>query len=196
MPLAVRLNPHHHHHHWEIDNLFCQPTVTDNNTQLLIVSLYIHRLIFPHLIRGSEWHLEYLQLYRRYHCRIPLRKGREETFIPDFNRWSIFFLSSVVIVVLNRINSFDYIYIGMLVFWTLQTACFALYSTTGNTKAAHTVIAMICTFNSYIKFIHNDVNLLLLSYYWSLVLRILWVHFGFSFFPILFFFLRFPVMLI
>jgi hypothetical protein len=34
---------------------------------------------------------------------------------------------------------------GMFVFWTLQTACFGLYSTTGNTQAAHTVIAMICT---------------------------------------------------
>ena len=33
----------------------------------------------------------------------------------------------------------------MFVCWTLQTACFGLYSTTGNTKAAHTVIAMICT---------------------------------------------------
>ena len=39
-----------------------------------------------------EWRLEYLQFYRRYHCRLPLRKGREETFIPDFNHWSIFFI--------------------------------------------------------------------------------------------------------
>jgi len=36
--------------------------------------------------------------------------------------------------------------VGMFVCWTLQTACFALYSTTGNTKAAHTVIAMIFLF--------------------------------------------------
>ena len=34
---------------------------------------------------------------------------------------------------------------GMFVFWTLQTVCFALYSRTGSTIAAHTVIAMICT---------------------------------------------------
>jgi len=33
--------------------------------------------------------------------------------------------------------------IGMFVFWTLQTACFGLYSTTGNTYAAHAVIGMI-----------------------------------------------------
>ena len=49
----------------------------------------------------SEWRLEYLQFYRRYHCRLPLRKGRKETFIPDFNFWSILFQSSVVIVLLN-----------------------------------------------------------------------------------------------
>ena len=36
------------------------------------------------------------------------------------------------------------ILLGMFVFWTLQSACFALYSRTGDTKAAHTVIAMIC----------------------------------------------------
>jgi len=34
----------------------------------------------------------------------------------------------------------------MLVFWTLQTACFALYSRTGSTHAAHTVIGMIFLF--------------------------------------------------
>jgi len=39
--------------------------------------------------------------------------------------------------------------IGMFIFWTLQTACFALYSTTGNTRAAHTVIAMIFLFYGF-----------------------------------------------
>lgn len=34
----------------------------------------------------------------------------------------------------------------MFVFWTLQTVCFALYSIHGNLAAAHTFIAMICTF--------------------------------------------------
>ena len=32
----------------------------------------------------------------------------------------------------------------MFVFWVLQTACFALYSETGNVTAAHAFIAMIC----------------------------------------------------
>jgi len=36
--------------------------------------------------------------------------------------------------------------LGMLVFWTLQTACFALYSKTGNTHAAHAVVGMIFLF--------------------------------------------------
>lgn len=35
---------------------------------------------------------------------------------------------------------------GMFVFWTLQTVCFALYSTRGDLAAAHTFIAMICEF--------------------------------------------------
>lgn len=33
---------------------------------------------------------------------------------------------------------------GMFVFWVLQTACFAVYSETGNMTAAHAFIAMIC----------------------------------------------------
>ena len=37
---------------------------------------------------------------------------------------------------------------GMFVFWVLQTACFGLYSTTGNLAAGHTFIAMICKFLS------------------------------------------------
>lgn len=37
------------------------------------------------------------------------------------------------------------IVVGMFIFWVLQTACFGLYSTTGNLAAAHTFIAMICT---------------------------------------------------
>ena len=98
----------------------------------------------------SEWRLEYLQFYRRYHCRLPLRKGRKETFIPDFNFWSILSQSSVVIVVLISTTLFNFDFSGMFVFWTLQTAFFGLYSTTGNTQAAHTVIGMICTSNSII----------------------------------------------
>ncbi|KAI1783953.1 general substrate transporter [Ganoderma leucocontextum] len=35
--------------------------------------------------------------------------------------------------------------IGMFMFWVLQTACFAVYSETGNITAAHTFVAMICT---------------------------------------------------
>lgn len=34
----------------------------------------------------------------------------------------------------------------MFVFWVLQTACFGVYSTTGNLAAGHTFIAMICKF--------------------------------------------------
>ena len=67
-------------------------TVTDNSTQLLIVSFFIY-WYFSSKNGGSEWYLEYLQFYRRYHCRLPLRKGREKTFIPDFNYWSVFFQS-------------------------------------------------------------------------------------------------------
>jgi len=37
----------------------------------------------------------------------------------------------------------------MFVFWTLQTASFGLYSQTGNTAAAHTVIAMIFLFYGF-----------------------------------------------
>ncbi|RPD54434.1 general substrate transporter [Lentinus tigrinus ALCF2SS1-7] len=39
--------------------------------------------------------------------------------------------------------------IGMFVFWVLQTACFALYSKTGNIAAAHTFIAMIFLFYAF-----------------------------------------------
>ncbi|KAF7790702.1 hypothetical protein EIP86_001658 [Pleurotus ostreatoroseus] len=39
--------------------------------------------------------------------------------------------------------------IGMFVFWTLQTACFALYSVHGNIAAAHTFIAMIFLFYGF-----------------------------------------------
>ncbi|KAM5536734.1 hypothetical protein V8D89_009661 [Ganoderma adspersum] len=39
--------------------------------------------------------------------------------------------------------------IGMFVFWVLQTACFALYSETGNIAAAHTFIAMIFLFYAF-----------------------------------------------
>ena len=35
-------------------------------------------------------------------------------------------------------------------FWVLQTACFALYSETGNIAAAHTFIAMICEWSQFI----------------------------------------------
>ena len=38
----------------------------------------------------------------------------------------------------------------MFVFWVLQTACFALYSETGNIAAAHTFIAMICEWSQFI----------------------------------------------
>ena len=38
---------------------------------------------------------------------------------------------------------------GMFVFWVLQTACFALYSETGNIAAAHTFIAMICEWSRF-----------------------------------------------
>jgi len=35
--------------------------------------------------------------------------------------------------------------IGMLVFWTLQTVCVAVYAKDNtNTAAAHTVVGMIC----------------------------------------------------
>lgn len=47
----------------------------------------------------------------------------------------------------------------MFVFWTLQTACFGVYSETGNTHAAHTVIAMICMSSSYL-FFYIKMNLL------------------------------------
>ncbi|THG97857.1 hypothetical protein EW026_g4236 [Hermanssonia centrifuga] len=39
--------------------------------------------------------------------------------------------------------------IGMFVFWTLQTVCFALYSVHGNIAAAHTFIAMIFLFYAF-----------------------------------------------
>ncbi|EMD33795.1 hypothetical protein CERSUDRAFT_87123 [Gelatoporia subvermispora B] len=39
--------------------------------------------------------------------------------------------------------------IGMFVFWTLQTICFALYSEHGNIAAAHTFIAMIFLFYAF-----------------------------------------------
>ncbi|CAL1706001.1 unnamed protein product [Somion occarium] len=39
--------------------------------------------------------------------------------------------------------------IGMFVFWTLQTACFALYSEKGNVAAGHTFIAMIFLFYAF-----------------------------------------------
>lgn len=39
--------------------------------------------------------------------------------------------------------------IGMFVFWTLQTTCFALYSVHGNLAAAHTFIAMIFLFYAF-----------------------------------------------
>ena len=48
---------------------------------------------------------------------------------------------------------------GMLVFWTLQTACFGLYSQTGNTAAAHAVIAMICT-STLCLFFYVEIDLL------------------------------------
>ena len=48
---------------------------------------------------------------------------------------------------------------GMLVFWTLQTACFGFYSQTGNTAAAHAVIAMICTSTPYL-FSYVEIDLL------------------------------------
>ena len=160
----------------KIDNSF----TTDSHRQWypIVNCEFLHWLIsFSNLKRGSEWHLEYLQLYRRYHCRLPLRKGREETFIPDFNHGSIFFQSPALslywIVPLLIILS------GMFVFWTLQTACFALYSTSGNTQAAHTVIAMICTSTLCLSSLLIDINLLLC--YWSFVLRFLWVHFGIFF---------------
>ena len=38
----------------------------------------------------------------------------------------------------------------MFVFWVLQTACFALYSETGNIAAAHTFIAMICEWSRFV----------------------------------------------
>ena len=84
------------------------------------------------------------------------RVGRRRLFLTSTVGQYSFFLSYSVIVGIE----WFYLFSGMLVFWTLQTACFALYSTTGNTKAAHTVIAMICTFNS-LCLIHNDINLLL-----------------------------------
>ncbi|GJE90048.1 MFS transporter, sugar porter [Phanerochaete sordida] len=39
--------------------------------------------------------------------------------------------------------------VGMFVFYVLQTACFGLYSTTGNLAAAHTFIAMIFLFYAF-----------------------------------------------
>ncbi|KAH8107644.1 general substrate transporter [Cristinia sonorae] len=39
--------------------------------------------------------------------------------------------------------------IGMFVFWTIQTACFAVYSVNGNLAAAHTFIAMIFLFYAF-----------------------------------------------
>jgi hypothetical protein len=43
----------------------------------------------------------------------------------------------------------------MFVFLALQTACFAFYSTSGNTHAAHTVIGMICTSNAILLYLHQ-----------------------------------------
>ncbi|KAI1787461.1 general substrate transporter [Ganoderma leucocontextum] len=39
--------------------------------------------------------------------------------------------------------------IGMFVFWVLQTACFAVYSETGNITAAHTFVAVIFLFYAF-----------------------------------------------
>ena len=48
---------------------------------------------------------------------------------------------------------------GMLVFWTLQTACFSLYSQTSDTAVAHAVIAMICT-STPCLFFYVEIDLL------------------------------------
>ena len=47
------------------------------------------------------------------------------------------------------------LFLGMFIFWTLQTACYALYSLRGDHKAAHAFIAMICEqflFTSFFKY--------------------------------------------
>ncbi|KAF4597933.1 hypothetical protein EYR38_006325 [Pleurotus pulmonarius] len=45
--------------------------------------------------------------------------------------------------------------IGMVVFWTLQTICFALYAEHGLTKAGHAVIAMIFLFYGFYDVRHS-----------------------------------------
>ena len=77
------------------------------------------------------------------------------------------------------IENHSWSFSGMFIFWTLQTACFALYSTTGNTHAAHTVIAMICTSTLCPSLV---MTLIFCCTIESLVLRFLWVHFGILFF--------------
>ena len=53
--------------------------------------------------------------------------------------------------------------VGMFVFWTAQTACYAVYSETGNQAAAHAFIAMICESNLPNVFSQSHTNDVLLS---------------------------------
>lgn len=68
-----------------------------------------------------------------------MRSCRPEEVVPYFHNWcvsDVFFCS---------VNVSDLrVWTGMLVFWTLQTICFALNSENNDKKAAHAFIAFIC----------------------------------------------------
>ncbi|KAI1783134.1 general substrate transporter, partial [Ganoderma leucocontextum] len=54
--------------------------------------------------------------------------------------------------------------IGMFVFWVLQTACFAVYSETGNITAAHTFVAVIFLFYAFCELCFIAFTPLIVSY--------------------------------
>ena len=84
----------------------------------------------------AEWYLEHLQLYHRHRRRLALRQDRAAAAVHRIDYWYDGLTPP------HTVHTEDHA--GMFVFWVLQTACFALYSETGNIAAAHTFIAMIC----------------------------------------------------
>ena len=87
--MAVRLDPHYHYK-CNIDDYFSNDSHQQWNPIIDCEFLAVLSNWHSHLKPGEEWPPECLQIYCRYHCRIPLWEGREKTSISDLNHRSIF----------------------------------------------------------------------------------------------------------
>jgi MFS family permease len=71
--------------------------------------------------------------------------------------WNFFWalLASVYCDKIGRRKLFLASGIGMTIFFTLQTACSAVFQIQGSTGAAHAVIAFIFLFYAFYEYVHN-----------------------------------------